>query len=199
MIMMFLSLVLNGLDNKGRSIILIPLCIVAWIVFWAFSGVVPHLLAKTISSTDGFLTVPISTMLIWIWIQVQSQDCHYSKHQWHHKQVSMRLQWQILVALLLWKGYWSGLIDKAYKFLPLNNHLLMDPKVAPLKWDESLEYHHAHNLCRLGYKHQRCLQWVGSIKGVDWLYSMSSLTWILGYELGDLTDLYTIQMMLHGA
>ena len=27
----------------------------------------PHILAKTGGSTDGFLTLPISAMLIWIW------------------------------------------------------------------------------------------------------------------------------------
>ena len=46
---------------------LIPLWIVACVVFWVISGVMPHLLAKTIGTSDGFLTVPISTTLPWIW------------------------------------------------------------------------------------------------------------------------------------
>ena len=52
--------------NKWRRMVLIFLCVVAWIVLWAFSGVMPHLLSKTIGSTDSFLTMPISTTLIWI-------------------------------------------------------------------------------------------------------------------------------------
>ena len=59
--------VLNCLDNEGRSIVWISLFVVAWIVFWVFCKVMPHHWTKTEGITDGFLTMPISTMSSLIW------------------------------------------------------------------------------------------------------------------------------------
>ena len=83
------SFVLYHFDNEGWSIAQIPLCIIACIVFCTLSRIMPHHLAKTIGSINGFLSVPISAMLIWMWV-MQSQDYHYPWHQPHHKPVSMR-------------------------------------------------------------------------------------------------------------
>ena len=58
---------MNHLLKEGWIIAQIPLWVVSWVVFWVLFRVVPHCFAKTIGSTDAFLTMLISTMLIWIW------------------------------------------------------------------------------------------------------------------------------------
>ena len=58
--------ILNCLNNVWWSIVLITLWVVAYIVFWALSGIMLHCFAKIIGFSDGFLTMPISAMLIWM-------------------------------------------------------------------------------------------------------------------------------------
>ena len=112
----------------------------------SFLRVMSHLLSETIGSTDSYLTVPISALLIWFRPDnaVTRLSLSITSVAWKTSEYEITVL--TCVPLLLWQGYWFEVNDLTCESLFLNIYLLMDPVEVLQQWDESLGFLHSHIL-----------------------------------------------------